>query len=129
MNDWLLAALKRASAIAEDSDRKAHAHRELVNYLTRVHMVACLSAISTERAPKLQRIDADGTVWLNFEWKDDESGWFLVLSVVREGRSPVTRTLELGADETTGHRTHDNPTDEEIRQALWDYFKGWKETR
>lgn len=127
LNPWLETTLRKAKRFTEDSDRKLGADRMFFELIRRTHRIACVNALDTEGPPTLERFENEGNVWLILEWHDRSSLWSVKTLVKRESRS---RKLFTGV-EMYGNPQNiyfANPDDEQIRQALWEYFYSWRET-
>lgn len=123
LNPWLHAALRRANALIEDSDRKSLASRLFLLTIDRVNQLATTSAHTTPE-PKIERFQNDEGVSLSLEWLDQESGWFLCVSVKRKLGEKPRVALEFSGNPKSYYT--EKPTDDDIRQALHDYFYAWR---
>jgi hypothetical protein len=139
LNPWLPSTIKKARKVCEDADRKALADRMFVALIERVHHLATINAHDT-RPPTIERFQSEDMVLLTMEWFDKEAHWHVCFGVRRQlGEKPRVVLDFSGVLGAPGHRgshwslaneSHsyfaDNPTDEEIRKALHDYFRAWK---
>ena len=123
LNPWLATAIARATRLVEDVDRKSFTDRLLLGTLSRVEALATTSAHATPE-PKISRHQSEEGVAFEIEWHDQESGWFLAVSVKRKHGTKPSTTLEFSGNPKT--YSVDNPTDDDIRTALHDYFQDWK---
>lgn len=124
INPWLSSTKRAAERLIEDSDRKTLAALMFQRLITNLHTL-CTTGPHNAPAPKLSRVQPeDGGVSLEIEWLDQESGWFLIVSVHRKlGIKPRVR-LEFSGNPKTYFA--DDPTEQDLRQALHDYFQEWK---
>ena len=123
LNPWIGAVLARAERIYEDSDRKCRAAMLFHNTIRQVHRLATHSAIRTP-TPKLERYQGDEeSPALMLEWYDDASAWHLFLAVRRGFNVRPHLVLDFNGSR---HYSVSKPTDEQIRQALFEYFEKWK---
>ncbi len=131
LNPWLPSTIKKARAIVEDVDRKTLADRMFVALIEQVHHLATTNAHATH-PPRIERFQNEGEVFLSMEWHDQEASWHVCFGVRRKlGEKPRMVLEYSGVFEGAGaHEFYsysiDNPTDEEIRKALHDYFQAWR---
>jgi hypothetical protein len=123
LNPWLPTVLRKAQRLVEDSDRKTLAAGLLQVTIRRVNALATLSAHKTPE-PKVERFQSDEGVSLGIEWSDPESGWFLCVSVKRKLGEKPRVALEFSGNPKS--YSTEKPADDDIRQALHDYFQEWK---
>ncbi len=123
LNPWLGPALRRANRLSEDVDLKTFTCRLLVTTISRLESLATTSAHAIPE-PKISRRQSEEGVVFEIEWLDDESGWFLCVSVRRKlGEKP---RVELEFSGNPKSYSVSGPTDDDIRQAMHDYFHEWK---
>ena len=123
LNPWRATALVRAARLFEDVDRKSFTDRLVIQTIAHLEHLATTSAHSTPE-PKVSRHQSDEGVAFEIEWHDQESGWFLCVSVKRKhGEKPRT-ALEFSGNPVS--YSTEKPTDDELRKALHDYFQEWK---
>jgi len=123
LNPWLDTVLRKARRLVEDSDRRTFAAAHFQTLIRRVNALATLGAHATPE-PKLERTQHEDTVSLWMEWTDKESGWFLSLGIKRLLSEKPRVTLEFSGNPKTYFT--EQPTDDDIRTALHDYFQDWK---
>lgn len=123
LNPWLPTVLRKSARLFEDSDRKTFAAGFFQTLIRRVNTLATLGAHATPE-PKLERLQFEGETSLIMEWLDPESGWFLCFGVRRRSAEKPRYTLEFSGNPKS--YSTEKPTDDEIRQALHDYFQDWK---
>ncbi len=123
LNSWRAAALVRSARLVEDVDRKSLTSRLLIETISRLESLATTGAHATPE-PKISRHQNEEGVVFEIEWHDDESGWFLCVSVKRKlGEKPRVSLEFVGNPKSY---SVDKPTDDDIRRALHDYFWEWK---
>lgn len=123
LNPWRDVVLRKARRLVEDSDRRTFAAAQFQVLISRINLLATLSAHDTPE-PKLERFQHEDTVSLFLEWSDKESGWFLSFGIKRLLSEKPRVMLEFSGNPKNYYT--DNPTDDDIRTALNDYFQEWK---
>ncbi len=126
LNPWRDAAHVRAERLVEDVDRKSLTAQLLSQTIMRLEQLATTSAYAIPE-PKISRHQNEEGVVFEIEWLDQESGWFLCVSVKRKhGQKPFV-ALEFSGNPK--NYSTDRPTDDDVRQAMHDYFYEWKRER
>jgi len=123
LNPWLESTLLKAKRLFEDSDHRTFASQRFLMLITRLNHLATTSAHTTP-TPKLERFQHEDSVSLLVEWHDKESGWFLCVGLKRKFSEKPRVTLEFSGNPESYNT--DNPTDDDIRKAMHDYFQEWK---
>lgn len=123
LNPWLQSAKRRADRLIEDSDRKTLAAPMFQRLITQMHTL-CVTGPHVAPEPKIERHQDDHGVELLIEWLDQESGWFLCVSVKRNLGEKPRVTLDFSGNPDS--YSAENPREEDLRKALHDYFQSWR---
>jgi hypothetical protein len=123
LNPWLESTLKKAAHLCQDADHVSHSARLFRSTIRRVHELATVGAHRAPE-PELERVSTEDGIVLSLEWHDRSSAWHLYLAVARKFGEKPRVMLDFSGNPTSYGK--EKPTDEEIAQALSDYFEKWK---